>query len=93
MYDCQSCGACCSHRWSWPILKKDRSDAINIPPNMVRDDYPLMKTTNGKCIALEGQVGCKVSCTIYENRPNACKSFKAGSDLCKEARSKAGLEV
>jgi Fe-S-cluster containining protein len=93
MYDCQSCGACCSHRWSWPVLKRDRSDAVNIPKEMQRYDYPLMKTTEGRCVALSGTVGCNVSCNIYNNRPSACRSFIAGSELCKEARASIGLPV
>jgi Fe-S-cluster containining protein len=93
MYDCQSCGACCSHKWSWPLLKKDRSDATNIPPNMIRSDYPLMKTENARCVALTGQIGVSVSCSIYQNRPNACRSFVVGSDLCVEARRAKMLAV
>jgi len=93
MYDCQSCGACCSHRWSWPLLKKDRSDAKNIPKELVREDYPLMKTINNRCVALSGEIGCNVSCNIYNDRPSACQKFESGSDLCKEARANAGLKV
>jgi Fe-S-cluster containining protein len=93
MYDCQSCGACCSHKWSWPILKKDRSDAVNIPSDLVREDYPLMKTTGNRCTALIGSVGCYTACSIYHDRPLACRRFEAGSDLCKEARNAAGLNT
>jgi Fe-S-cluster containining protein len=93
MYDCQSCGACCSFKWSWPILRKDRSDSVGIPKEMLREDYPLMKTTNGRCVALNGDVGCNVSCSIYQNRPDACMKFAAGSELCKEARIAKGLSI
>jgi len=75
MYDCQSCGACCSHRWSWPLLKKDRSDAKNIPENMTRSDYPLMKTENSRCVALTGEIGVSVGCSIYQNRPVSIQEF------------------
>lgn len=93
MYDCQSCGACCCFKWSWPVLRKDRSDATGIPKDMLREDYPLMKTTNNRCIALAGTVGKSVRCTVYENRPVSCQKFIAGSTLCKEAREKAGLPI
>ncbi len=93
MYDCQSCGACCSHRWSWPLLKKDRSDATNISKELLRNDYPLMKTIDNRCVALIGKIGCNVSCSIYNDRPSACRKFESGSELCKEARAKAGLKV
>ncbi|CAB4136122.1 Putative zinc- or iron-chelating domain containing protein [uncultured Caudovirales phage] len=68
------------------MLKRDRSDAAGIPANLIRDDYPLLKTCNNRCAALSGVVGESVSCTIYENRPQACRQFKAGSLLCLEAR-------
>jgi Fe-S-cluster containining protein len=93
MYDCQSCGACCSHKWSWPVLKKDRSDAGNIPNDLVREEYPLMKTIGNRCTALIGSVGSFTACSIYHDRPSACRKFKAGSDLCKEARVAAGLNT
>lgn len=86
--DCLSCGACCSYKWSWPILKRDRSDAIKIPKEMQREDYPLMKTENNRCIALEGTVGSCVSCSIYFDRPDACRHFMPNSELCIEARTK-----
>ena len=84
--DCQSCGACCAHKWSWPVLKKDRSDAVNIPLEFVRQDFPLLKTVNNRCVALQGEVGNCVSCAIYEARPAACRNFQKGSQLCLEAR-------
>lgn len=93
MFDCQKCGACCSYKWSWPVLKRDKSDASEIPKEMIRDDYPLMKTDEcGRCIALEGSVGCFVGCRVYEVRPDACKAFKAGSALCLEARAAKGIK-
>jgi Fe-S-cluster containining protein len=90
-YDCQSCGACCSHKWSWPILRRDRSDAAGIPEEMVRRDYPLMKTSNNRCTALTGSVGLSVGCSIYADRPAACRAFVAGSALCLEARKGRGM--
>jgi Fe-S-cluster containining protein len=93
MYDCKTCGACCCFKWSWPILKRDRSDATGIPNDMQREDYPLMKTTNNRCIALEGTVGETVCCMVYPNRPKSCANFVVGSELCKEARRKENLWV
>ena len=90
-YDCQACGACCSHKWSWPVLRRDRADAELIPAVMLRSDYPLMKTIEGRCIALTGRVGESTGCSIYEARPSACRAFTPGSALCLEARHSAGL--
>lgn len=91
--DCISCGACCSYKWSWPVLKRDRSDAINIPKEMQREDYPLMKTEDNRCVALEGVVGDCVSCKIYFDRPYACRQFTPNSDLCIEARKKLNIKT
>jgi len=93
IYDCQSCGACCSHKWSWPILRRDRSDAVGIPEEMIRQDLPLLKTTGGRCIALTGKVGVSTGCSIYVARPSACRAFVAGSVLCLEARRGMKLAV
>jgi uncharacterized protein len=91
-FDCQTCGACCAHKWSWPVLRRDRSDAVEIPKDMVRLDYPLMKTVQNRCVALEGIVGREVACSIYQNRPRACAQFISGSPLCLEARKAAGFK-
>jgi len=85
-FDCQSCGACCAYKWSWPILRRDRSDAAGIPSQMVRADLPLMRTEGSRCVALEGVVGQRVGCSIYGERPTACRNFQPGSALCLEAR-------
>jgi Fe-S-cluster containining protein len=45
------------------------------------------------CIAFEGEVGGRCGCGIYEQRPDACRKFEAGSSLCLEARRAAGLPV
>jgi Fe-S-cluster containining protein len=46
-----------------------------------------------KCIALKGNVGQSVICTVYDKRPSACSNFDPGSDACKKARQWAGLEL
>jgi uncharacterized protein len=50
-----------------------------------------MKTTNHRCVALTGKVGCGVACSIYNSRPAACRAFVPGSPLCLEARAAAGI--
>jgi len=92
LLDCMSCGACCAHKWSWPILRRDHSDADGIPRDMLREDYPLMKTVNNRCVALDGTIGECVSCSIYQHRPQACAQFVAGAPLCLEARAAVGFK-
>jgi hypothetical protein len=30
---------------------------------------------------------------VYEDRPSVCRQFESGSDVCREARDRAGLPV
>ena len=50
-----------------------------------------MRMREGHCIALEGELGKSVSCSIYDDRPSACRQFEAGSESCLHLREKAGL--
>jgi Fe-S-cluster containining protein len=52
-----------------------------------------MKTEDNRCVALEGEIGTLVKCSVYNCRPDACRKFEVGSDLCNEARRKANIWV
>lgn len=93
LFDCRACGACCAHKASWPVLRRDRSDAGGIPAEMVRGDLPLMRTVGNRCVALVGTPGVATGCAIYAERPAACKAFRPGGALCIEARRARGLPV
>ena len=45
-----------------------------------------MKMVDGHCIALEGELGKDVTCTIYPDRPSTCRVFEAGSEACLRLR-------
>ncbi len=45
------------------------------------------------CACLVGTLGESVRCSIYEDRPGICRSFKAGSIYCKEAREEEELSA
>lgn len=45
-----------------------------------------------RCAALSGQVGCEVSCKIYEKRPDTCRAFVVGSSECLRARRRNGID-
>lgn len=49
-----------------------------VPINAERHHYA--------CAALQGTVGTKVECSIYENRPTVCRTFKPGSADCFDSR-------
>ena len=46
---------------------------------------------NGRCAALRGTMLKKVSCSIYEDRPRACRDFKPGDSICLSIRRRKGL--
>lgn len=50
-----------------------------------------------RCIALAGEIGRSVRCTIYSERPSPCREFAPyaalgiGEDACDRARARHGL--
>lgn len=101
---CLSCGACCvSLRITMPRRELDSHPGGLVPAALTE---PYTATTAcmrehpdlpGRCIALEGEVGLAVSCTIYAKRPEACREFAPltiigrGDAACNEARRRRGL--
>lgn len=90
---CMICGACCANyrvSFYW-------AEAEYIPETMVEPltaIYSCMKGTNQsqpKCIALEGEVGTRVSCSIYHARSTTCKEVKIADEQCNKARLKYNL--
>ena len=66
----------------------------------LNDFRRVMQGTNQprpRCIALEGEVGHCVACTIYANRPTPCRDFPVSwsngeaNEECDKARSAWGL--
>jgi hypothetical protein len=59
------------------------------------DHYRMvMRGTDQKqprCVALQGNIGRQVSCSIYDRRPAPCREFDAGTERCISARIKHGL--
>jgi Fe-S-cluster containining protein len=43
------------------------------------------------CVGLHGRVGGPCGCTIYDRRPQNCRKYEVGSDLCLAARTEAGV--
>jgi Fe-S-cluster containining protein len=62
----------------------------------------VMQGTNSpapRCIALQGEIGGEIGCTIYPDRPSVCRSLQPAwlnhmpSLQCDKARQKHGLPV
>ena len=79
---CLTCGACCAFfRVSFYWAEADPAQGGTIPPELVEDVTSFtrcMQGTNQKhprCVALKGEVGRTVTCSIYAERSTACREF------------------
>lgn len=101
---CAECGACCARfRVSFPW--HEANDAIGgwVPVALTRRIDARRRAMAGterspvRCVALAGEVGLAVSCSIYAQRPTPCREFlRHGenglpSPRCNQTRLAAGL--
>jgi Fe-S-cluster containining protein len=98
---CQSCGACCAslrvdfhpaelaggaYAWADGVPL-----AMTVP---VTAKIVRLRGTDAappRCVALAGEVGVAVLCTIYEARPSPCREFDVEHAACARARRQCGL--
>ncbi|MCA9954874.1 MAG: YkgJ family cysteine cluster protein [Ardenticatenaceae bacterium] len=103
---CLRCGACCAYyRVSFYWAEADPAVTGTVPLSLtekLNEFRRVMAGTNGKsprCVALKGQIGSCVHCTIYEERPSPCREFRVAwedglpSPECDKARLAWGLPV
>ena len=101
---CISCGACCSQfRVSFYWAEADDAPGGRVPAAMTEQVTPHIRAMCGthphavRCVALEGELGRQVSCSIYALRPTPCREFFAwntdgtANEVCTRARAKIGL--
>ena len=98
---CTTCGACCAglrvqfHKHH--VAPDGLVPADLVVPAPARDHVRLRGTAEGRCAALDGEVGRCVSCSIYALRPPPCRDFgfqgEDGRDTpgCDEAPARHGL--
>jgi Fe-S-cluster containining protein len=93
MFDCQTCGACCSYSHDWPEFTEADDDATldKIPDEFVDATLGKMRCEGDRCSALAGVVGQHVACRVYEHRPAVCRYFPPGHPGCLKARASFGL--
>ena len=103
-HPCVRCGACCS--FFRVIFAKDETHPMShdVPKDLtekLNTNERIMIGTNQvkiRCVALMGQIGQSVSCSIYENRPSCCRRFQASYENgthnpnCDLARKSKGLK-
>ena len=65
VFDCQSCGACCSYSADWPRFSTEDDEQLDrIPEKHVAADLSGMRCDGVRCSALSGEVGKHTACGI-----------------------------
>lgn len=101
---CTECGACCAaFRVSFHRSELAAENGAGVPPDYavheIRNTMRMKGTDDSppRCIALRGEVGVAVSCSIYQDRPSPCREFGALAEVgiyeraCNRARAMHGL--
>lgn len=95
---CQACGACCAaFRVSFYWTETDAHPEGTVPAGLTTPVTPHLvamrgtDTKNPHCVALDGEVGKSVSCSIYPLRASTCHDCEVGSEKCNRARQRHGL--
>jgi Fe-S-cluster containining protein len=97
-YECDGCGACCR---TFPIFASD-DDALG-EPRIAAEGRRLPEqfaagTWHYRLFPLPFLDACAFlgegdRCTIYQTRPQTCRTFAAGGEQCQQARQRQGLPL
>ena len=100
---CQTCGACCAafrvdfhpaelaggaFAWGDGVPREMTVPVTSAIVRMAGTD-----ATESRCVALAGEIGKHVNCTIYGGRPSPCREFDTEHAACNRARLNWGLQV
>lgn len=101
---CLNCGACCanfrvSFHWSEadPEQGGEVPPALTVPLDLHRVAMRGTEARPARCVALHGEVGGGVACSIYAQRPSPCRDFTVSwangerNERCEQARAAWGL--
>jgi Fe-S-cluster containining protein len=104
-FDCMRCGACCRNpvenrdegSVEWVEVAGDEPLAgkpahAKLLARNADGVMHLRLVEDGRCIALRGAIGKKVSCSIYALRPRGCRRVEPGDRSCLRYRAEAGLD-
>lgn len=103
-HPCLRCGACCaSFRVSFYWGEAGAFGAHGVPENLALQVSPHRLAMRGterappRCVALSGELGKAVGCSIYAQRPSPCRTFEPSWERgepnarCDTARAGLGL--
>ena len=102
---CERCGACCAaYRVDFhPAELAKTAQSSGVPTEMTIVLTPKLMRMKGtdetspRCVALIGEIGQQVGCSIYADRPSPCHEFNPWAalgivdDACNRARQRHGL--
>lgn len=101
---CLKCGACCAYfRASFYYQETTEYDPDGVPVWLTEPLTSFLQVMKGMrhkpphCIALAGEVGKAVACSIYPHRASVCREFSASyvdgkpNERCDNARAAFGL--
>ena len=92
---CQQCGACCAAfrvSFYWAEVQPP-----SVPAHFTERISPHLSCMAGTnqaapyCVALQGEVGKAVTCSVYPQRPPPCREVQPGDDKCARARARHGV--
>jgi hypothetical protein len=98
--DCATCGACCREAYHSVTVSVRDPVVWKQPALVVRHGHRFEILRDGdRCAALvdrrsdagRGAEERIFTCSIYEDRPQACRDFAAGGRHCLDARRRVGL--
>ena len=98
-HPCLTCGACCatfrvSFYWAEPVPAELTEPLNAFRAHMKHAPDP----ERPRCVALQGEIGRQVACSIYGERPTPCRDFEASYEKgepnprCDRARERHGLQ-
>lgn len=98
--ECTGCGVCCNYHLLVPVRREESEDLdefVEVMLDGIQAEAAINRVLprnpeTGSCKFLNGTLGTRVGCTIYEKRPHVCHDFDAGSDRCHELRRMYGIE-
>ncbi|MGI8786716.1 MAG: YkgJ family cysteine cluster protein [Pyrinomonadaceae bacterium] len=96
--DCLTCGACCTFLFVVGVKATDTAPPETIwnltdeSGEIIIDSYLKRDAETLYCTSLKPTADGKMPCGIYEQRPQTCRSFEAGSDKCHALRRIYGYE-
>lgn len=95
--DCQACGACCREAYHSVTVSVRDPVVWKQPDLIVRHGQRFEIRREGpRCAALDDRRAAPLpavplfSCTIYDDRPRACRDFEANGRHCLVARRRVG---